>query len=401
MIKTWRVGWQEYRERVLNRRYLLALLSVPFLIAVMIGLIYLIIALGSDNRPVGYVDHSGLLSDPVPAPPVEPPERPVQFLAFADENGARAALNAGQIQSYYVLPQDYRTTGRLEVVHIAPLKSARYQFYNFLSANLLKNLDPAVAQRAIHSTEVIVESADGSRQMSLQNWANILLPMFAGIAFMIAMFSTGGYLMHAVVEEKENRTMEVLITSVSADQFMAGKIGADIAAGLTQILVWGAFIAVALLFGGNALSLLKGIQVSSQVYVLALAVMLPSFVMFSALMAALGATVAEAREGQQVIGFISLPIWIPYMLTGLIMGSPNSPLVIGLSLFPFTGALTMLMRAGATIVPAWEILVCSAITLASAAGAIWLAGRTFRLGMLSYGKRLLWREVFARQGGKP
>jgi ABC-2 type transport system permease protein len=78
------------------------------------------------------------------------------------------------------------------------------------------------------------------------------------------------------------------------------------------------------------------------------------------------------------------------------MSTPNSPLALGLSLFPLTAPLTMLMRDGLTILPAWQIALSSGIQAICAAGAIWLAGRAFRLGMLRYGKRLKWREVFAR-----
>jgi ABC-2 type transport system permease protein len=84
------------------------------------------------------------------------------------------------------------------------------------------------------------------------------------------------------------------------------------------------------------------------------------------------------------------------MLTGALMSNPNSPLAIGLSLFPLTAPLTMLMRDGLTILPAWQIALSAAIQVLSAVGAIWLAGRAFRLGMLRYGKRLKWREVFAK-----
>jgi len=79
------------------------------------------------------------------------------------------------------------------------------------------------------------------------------------------------------------------------------------------------------------------------------------------------------------------------------MSNPNSPLALGLSLFPLTAPLTMLLRDGLTILPAWQIALSALVQVLSAVAAIWLAGRAFRLGMLRYGKRLKWREVFARQ----
>jgi ABC-2 type transport system permease protein len=192
--------------------------------------------------------------------------------------------------------------------------------------------------------------------------------------------------------------MEVMLTSVSPNQFMAGKIVADICIGLTQIFAWLAFIFIALKLGLSSFELLQGIQIPSQVLWLCLLILFPAFVMVSAFMALIGATVSEAREGQQMIGLVSLPIWIPYMLIGVLIENPNSPLAVALSLFPLTAPITMMLRQGVTILPAWQIGLSSFILTASAVGAIWLAGRTFRLGMLRYGKRLAWREVFARRG---
>jgi ABC-2 type transport system permease protein len=397
MIKTWRVALHEYRQHVFNKRFLLGLFSVPLLLLVMVGLIFLIFAMENNQAPIGYVDLSGILADPLPPPPVENPDRPVEFFAYPDEAAAMSALEAGEIQAFYVIPADYRTSGALRVVHLQDLKySPRSQFEAFLSVNLLRDADPAVANRLIEASDVTVRSPDGSREMSSTGWFNMLLPAFAGMAFVIAMFTAGGYLMQAVVEEKENRTMEVLITSVSPGQFMAGKIIGDIAIGLTQIAVWLAFIAGGILIGRGSIDFLQGIQISPQLVLLVVVILFPAFVMVAALMAAIGATVSEAREGQQMTGLISLPVWIPFMLLMLIVESPNSPVVLFLSFFPLTAPLTILMRQSMTILPAWQIAVSAGIQILGAVGAVWLAGRAFRLGMLRYGKRLRWKEIFAR-----
>jgi ABC-2 type transport system permease protein len=397
MTRILRVAWHEYRRHVFNKRFLMGLFSVPLMVVVMVGLVFLIISMNNNTTPLGYVDHSGLLTDPLPAPVPEPPDKPVPMLVFTDEAAARSALEAGQIQGYYVIPADYLSSGKVDLVHLEAVKLlARQQFYDFLTVNLLRNTDPAVAARLLEGGEVTIVSADGSRSASTKDWFNVLLPMLAGLLFMIVMFTTGGYLMQAVVEEKENRTMEVIITSVSPNQFMAGKIIGDIAIGLTQIVIWALFIVLTVLVGRNYVDFLRGIQVSPQAILLLVVVMFPAFMMVAALMAAVGATVAEAREGQQVTGIIAMPVWIPYMLMALIIENPNSPVAVALSLFPMTAPLTMLIRVGLTILPAWQIALSAAIQIASAVAAIWLAGRAFRLGMLRYGQRLKWREIFRR-----
>jgi ABC-2 type transport system permease protein len=129
-----------------------------------------------------------------------------------------------------------------------------------------------------------------------------------------------------------------------------------------------------------------------------MAIMLPAFVMVAALMTAVGATVTESREAQQVSGLFILPMVAPYWFIPVIMSHPNSPLSVALSIFPLTAPVTLPMRVFFTVVPAWQIILTIFVLVATALGALWLAGKVFRMGMLRYGKRLSLREMFS---GKP
>jgi ABC-2 type transport system permease protein len=213
----------------------------------------------------------------------------------------------------------------------------------------------------------------------------------------MAIFTSAGYIMQAVVEEKENRTMEIVVTSVSPNQLMMGKTLADIAIGLTQLLSWILILVVPVWIARPYLPMLSSISVPPGLVLLMLAVMLPTFVMLGGLMAAIGATVTESREGQQIVGLFTLPTWIPYFLIYPLMTAPNSLLAVVMSFIPFTAPLTIITRAGFTQVPFWQIALGVIILVVSAAGALWLAGRAFRLGMLSYGKRLPILDIFRRQ----
>src|SRR5512136_1826484 len=106
MTKIWRVALHEYQRHVFNRRFLLGLMSVPLVVIVMVGLIFLIISMENNTTPIGYVDQAGFLSNPLPAPAPEPPDKPVPMHAFTDEAAARSALDAGQLQAYYIIPAD-------------------------------------------------------------------------------------------------------------------------------------------------------------------------------------------------------------------------------------------------------------------------------------------------------
>jgi ABC-2 type transport system permease protein len=398
MRKFWDVAWHEYSRHVFRKRFLFALLSMPLLLALMVGMVILVIWLDSNPTPIGYIDHSGLLENPIPQPAVKWPERYITMVPYSDEASARADLQSGKLQVYYILPANYLQTGQAQEVYLKEPKGlSTQQFDSFLSTNLLANQPKDIANRILEGTQLITQSADKSREATQDRIANIILPFLSGILFIIAMSTSSGYLMQAVVEEKENRTMEIVVTSVSPGQLMGGKILADIAVGITQLLVWAIFIVLILIFGRSYIPFLSGITFSIGTVAVLLAVMVPAFVMICGLMAAIGATVTEASEGQQVMGLFTIPIWLPYILIATFLQNPNSPLAVILSFFPLTAPMTVAMRIGFSNIPTWQIITSILILVISAIGAIWLAGRAFRLGMLRYGQRLHWKEIFRLQ----
>jgi ABC-2 type transport system permease protein len=399
MKKFWRVVHYEYTRHVLRKRFLLGLLSVPLVIAAMALVVFLLVRTETNDQPVGYIDHAGFLSTPLPAPRSTTFSRPVKMLPFESETQAQSALERKDIQAYYVLEADFLQTGQASVVALDKVSSSvRKQFEAFVRTTLLAGQPPEIIKRLNEGDNLVVRSADGARQMGEDDWFNIFTPFIAGFALMIAMFTASGYLMQAVVEEKENRTMEVLVTSVSPGQLMAGKVIGIIGVGLTQLLAWGGMAILVILVGRNYIDLMKGIHFSVASVGLLLAILIPSFVMISGLMAAVGAIVTDGREGQQLTSLFTLPVVLPYWFIYQIMTNPNGPLPVALSFFPLTAPVTLTMRMGFANIPVWQVILNIAILVASAIGALWLAGHTFRLGMLRYGQRLSWREIIGRSG---
>jgi ABC-2 type transport system permease protein len=398
MNKFWRVALHEYSRNVFRRRFLLALFSVPLLLVFTVVLVLVIIRVDSNPTPIGYIDHSGLLANPIAQPAPKWPERFAPMLAYTDEASAQADLKAGKLQGYYIIAEDYLQSGKAEQVYLKEINGmVTQQFDTFLTTNLLANQPADIANRIVNGSNIIVQSTDKSREASKDNFINILLPILAGILFIVGMSTSSGYLMQTVVEEKENRTMEIMITSVSPGQLMSGKVIADIAIGATQLLVWAIFILLALIIGKNYVPILGGLKFSGEMVGIIAAVMVPAYIMISGLMAAIGATVSEASEGQQIMGLFTIPIWLPYIFIMLFIENPNSPLAIALSFFPLTAPMSIALRIGFTTIPAWQVIVSVAILVLSAIVSVWLAGRAFRLGMLRYGQRLRWKEIFRSQ----
>jgi ABC-2 type transport system permease protein len=398
MNKFFKVFWYEYSKHVFRKRFIFALLSIPLFIVVIFGISVGAQFLTQNTNPIGYVDHSGLLANPVPIPDTDNPFlSKLEILPFPDASSARAALDAGEIQGYYVISADYFTNGAVRLVSIdEPDWRVQEKFESLVRANLVARQPAEIASRLNQGINFIIETTDASRSFGQDEFLSILVPMVAGVLFMIIILTSGGYLLQAVVEEKENRTMEMLVTSLSPDQLMAGKTAGNLLVGITQMVIWLAFGAIALLAARGRIEWVSQISIDPKYWLILLVTLLPAFVLVGALMAAIGATVTEAREAQQISGFISLPIFIPYWFVSSIMANPNGPLAQVLSFFPLTSPVTITLRAAFTDIPTWQLGLNVAILVLSAAFAVWLAARTFRLGMLSYGKRLRLKDIFRR-----
>lgn len=393
MVKFWRVGLYEYLRHVKRRRFLLTLLSMPLFFGLLIAVSVFASTAALDKRPVGFVNQSpDLLIDPSAQTRYSS-----QVIAFSNEDEAASALSAGEIQGAYIIEPDYLQTGRVRLLSQEQVANdVQSAFRRFLRASLLVGQPSDVSRRLLEGDSLIIRSADESRQFSQDQWLGILLPILSGVLFIVAVNVSGGYLLQAVVEEKENRTIEIIITSVSPNQLMAGKIVGNLSVGLTQLLVWMLFALAGLLLIVFVLPMGQNLTFDSGVFGLTLITLLPAFILVAALMAMIGATVTESREAQQVAGLFTLPIVVPFWFITPIMLNPNSPLAIGLSLFPLTAPISLPLRAAFTNLPAWQIALSLCLLVASAFGAVWLAGRAFRLGMLRYGKRLSWKELFGK-----
>jgi ABC-2 type transport system permease protein len=408
MPKLWLVALYDYKRHALKPSFILVVLSLPLAIMLMIGLIWLADSLYSDTKAVGYVDHSGLLQTPVAAPrPGSSPDEPsvpdsVPMTPFSSDQAANQALLDGEIQAYYVIARDYDETRRVDLVYLsAPDGDVTRQFRDFLQINRLDDLPPDVARRAVAGSNLVARWPDdspyGGREFSQRTFVNQFLPLFVGLAFVILLFMSSGYLVGTLSEEKGQRIVEVLFTSLAPSHLIGGKILAVVAVSFTQLLAWILFAGFAVFVGGDLLGLdaLRNLSLDLRMVAPLVLVFVPAYVMFAGLMTAAGATFADAQEAQSIVGICVFLSMIPVWLIQPIIEHPGSPLAIGLSLFPTTALPTLSMRVAFGNVPSWQIIASVAILILCAAGAVWLAGRAFRLGMLRYGQNLDWRELIA------
>jgi len=338
----------------------------------------------------GYVDHSGILD-------ADLPQYAGQFVAYADEETARAALLAEEIDNFMVLPADYVETGQVVVYGIGGgfstfVAADEGDLRSFLVASLLAGqVDPATQQRVLSpmrlETVTLDEAGEQSEESPFSFLGDFILPYLFSILFVMALFTTSGFLLQGVSEEKEGRIIEILLSSISSTQLLAGKILGLGALGLIQVLIWlGA--AAALLSAATTIFALAGaIKVTLGTVVLAVIYFVLGYLLFATLMAVAGSMGTTQRESQQIAGIFSFAAAIPFMTMGFVFTNPNSPLAVALSYIPLTSPVMMLLRLGINPVPAVQVAISLALLVASIALSLWAGAKIFRASLLMYGKR--------------
>jgi ABC-2 type transport system permease protein len=212
------------------------------------------------------------------------------------------------------------------------------------------------------------------------------------VYFMIAFY--GVNVMRSVLEEKTNRISEVLMSSMSAVHLMVGKIAGVAAAALLQVGIWAAVILLLATQTGlitDRLGLPEGalasLPVQPATLVLLLIFFLLGFLLYAALFAMLGAAMSTEQEAQSMQMVVLLPLFIPMLFMMSVAGEPLGTTATVLGVLPLTSAIAMPMRMAAASVPAGQVVLAIGLLVASTALVGWIAGKIYRVGMLSTGKR--------------
>ena len=405
MRNLWQVAVYEYKRNVFKKSFIITLLSVPLLIAFSVGFGLFIESRQNNPLPVGYVDQAGVLNSALITPEIlsdwdDQYDEPVSMIGFQSEEAARMALEEDQIQAYFVVPESYLMARRVSVVYIQePGENAWLQFYDFLRLNILSGYPPEIVTRAAFGIDFIVRSMDGRREVPAASGPTfgLLMPLFVSMSFLFLLLMSSGYTMSAVADEKENRTMEVLVTTISPFQLIGGKILGITAISLTLLCSWVGVIALGIFIGRLVgVNWLNDLSMDWRSVVSVVAIAIPAYLLVSALMTAIGAMVTTTQEGQSVSTVFVVLHLIPLYISWSFLNEPHNSQAVLLSLLPFTSLMTVAFRNLFTIVPTWQVAISVLIQTLCACVAIWLASRAFRLGMLHYGQRMAFRRLFAR-----
>jgi len=210
---------------------------------------------------------------------------------------------------------------------------------------------------------------------------------FVMLMFM-AVMQTGQHLFRGVLEEKNNRIIEILLSSIKPKQLMSGKIIGLGAAGLTLVGIWATAGLLGLKISGGF-----GISIAPNTIVYFIIFFILGYLLYSTFMAILGAVMNSEQEAQHFITIISLSMMIPLFVAMIIVKHPNSTIATALTMFPVFTPSMIIFRLSITPVPPIEIALSIVILIVSIWIMISLTAKIFRIGILMYGKKPSLKEI--------
>jgi ABC-2 type transport system permease protein len=432
---TWLVIKREYLERVRQRSFIVLTLLLP---AIMIGAFAIPAKLSSmksskmqrlvvvtSTPQFGEIVRQQLLASSKPDDEknaadkdkdrdkdkdkdVEDEDKPGRNYAIeVDANASdaeravlRNRVNSGDIDGYLWLSDDA----------VAERKVSYYgrEASGFMEKSWLsEQLDRAIllrelAQRGVSGTQaddllkpVKLETVrvEGGKETKA-NDRGMFFAVFAMVMLLYtAVIFYGVSVMRAVLEEKNSRVMEVLLSSATSTELMAGKLIGVGAVGLTQIGIW------IVMAGVYALPALAASASTGEIHIAPLTLsafalfFLLGYLLFSSIYAAIGAVITSEQEGQQLQFIIVLPLIISVFMMGPVMRAPDAPVAVWSSMIPFFSPVLMYLRIAVHPPPVWQIALSLALLVGTIAGILVLCARIYRIGILMYGKRPTLPEI--------
>lgn len=421
---------REYLNKVKNKTFIIMTFLGPLLMVGMIILISFITKTSMDKkRVVSYIDHSGLFD--------KTDFESSKTLEFIDVSNiaietAKEAVKETEQYGLLYIPKGKNIEEVAANISFFSTKSPSVVFTERLERKFDKklstlrmlelNLDIQQVEASRIQSEIQLSNFEGEESSKFINSIKLGIGSVAGYMILIFIMVYGAMVMRSVIEEKTSRIIEIIVSSVKPFQLMMGKVIGTAAAGMTQFIAWGVLIG---LFYAFALPLL-GINTSSQIsqeqmemmqevtknskieLIIQELLQLPlwtilisfflffmgGFLLYSALYAAIGAAVDNETDTQQFMMPIMMPLMLGmYIGFAVVINDPHGTIATVFSMIPFTSPIVMMMRIpmGA---PLWQIVVSLVLLFITFIGMIWLAAKIYRVGILMYGKKPSYKELW-------
>ena len=403
---------REYLQRVRRKSFIITTLLVPIL---MIGLMVApaLIAMFStpEAKTIAVIDDTGQIfshlqdSDEIT---FESYTQPLDS-ARADADveailaiGANAVDRPNQsITLYYRGAPTLSTDSYIQSQLKDAIEELRLRAYNI--ENLRQILDEINVDLSYPTVRIDKEEDTGTSSM-LSYFLSLLMDLMLYTFILLY----GQMVMTSIIEEKNNRVLEIVVSSVKPATLMMGKVLGIGLVAITQILIWGLIISMCTIWvvpavgasvsaGADAeliaaVGQLSDIGYITSLFTYMLLFFVGGYLFYSAIYAAIGSAVDNIQDASQLSTIPTLPIIIALVASMSVMQNPGSSLAFWLSMIPFTSPMTMMSRI-AFDVPFWEIMLSLVLLYASFIGVIWIAAKIYRVGIFMYGKKPSFVEI--------
>ncbi|HOO65984.1 MAG: ABC transporter permease [Bacteroidales bacterium] len=435
---------REYITRVRKKSFLIMTLLTPLLFA----LIFIIpmLVMGSEDKDFKKIavieDGSDLFTNVIP----DTKDTDFEYLSGVRLNDIKKNFSdLGYYGVLYISPQIITTPDAVQLIsikqppiglldHISGSLEKEIEKQKLLAYNI-ENLDEILRtiNTSVRVQTLKIDESGGARETS--TGISMALAYIGGFLMYMLVFMFGSMVMRGVIEEKTNRIVEVIVSSVKPVQLMLGKIIGVALVGLTQFALWilltfalvlvmktvllpesameqiqqlpRSFAEADQAMSGAGTATMSAEQLSEFQELFAGALNQPwgliifcfifffltGYLLYASLFAAIGSAVDNETETQQFMLPVTIPIILALIVAMGVMQNPESSLAFWFSIIPFTSPIVMMARIPFDV-PAWEIILSMALMLLTLVGAVWMAAKIYRTGILMYGKKTSYRELW-------
>ena len=429
---------REFNERVRKKSFIITTLLTPLLmIALMVAPMLLTQYSGSEQKHIAVVDDSGLIGKQLYSNDeilFEQTELPIELarIQFSDSYailhiGSSIMENSADIRLYTnstaSITLEMGLASQIENV-IQDIKLQNLNIENLPA--ILASIKTDINLHSYSNGAPTEESAAGTHTGEKANSSIVATVVAYALSFMLYMFILiyGVMVMQSVIEEKNSRVLEVMVSTVRPIEMMLGKILGVASVALLQVAIWvvlllgvGFFVmpelipsemsmAVEMLKQGaspenagvdmgllQAIATLTDVAYLAKIIVSLLVFMVSGFLLYAALFAAIGSSVDNPQDAQQLQTPVTIPIILSLFVMLSVINDPTSELVFWFSMIPLTSPIVMMARIPYDI-PTWEIALSLGILIATFAVVVWFAGKIYRVGILMHGKKPTLKELW-------
>lgn len=402
---------REYLQIVRTKGFIIGTVLGPVAMAALIFIPMLIaMASGGEKKTVGVIDTTGeifadldqkldykmsdgsrryTLSQVAPGSDIA-----------AQRNGLSQKVLAKKLSAYIFIPAEILTGGTAEyaALNVSDFDEVK-RINEALNAVVIEKrlkkegLDPAkVAQYTQRVGLKTIKVTERGEQEDVGG--TFVIAYVLVLILYMTLFFYGSIIMRGVIEEKSNRVVEVVLSSLRPFELMAGKILGIAAVGFTQYAIWALFGMAASRYGGmlaaGAMPGASGFKMAAippYIFVYFVVFFILGYFLYSVLFATVGSMVNSEKEAQQLLFPISMLLVVPMLMMMLILKSPSGSTSVVLSLIPFFAPILMLMRICVLLPPFHQIAASIGILILTIILLIWVAAKIYRVGILMYGKR--------------